>query len=78
MKGTVEFIETLIESKVKFIVFAHHYEVMDAIEDYVVKRKICYIRIDGQIEPTKRYDAVRKFQNDPNCMVGVLALTASS
>ena len=60
-KGTVEFLETLIESKVKFIVFAHHYEVMDAIEDAIVKRKICYIRIDGQIEPTKRYDAVRKF-----------------
>ena len=51
---------------------------MDAIEDAIVKRKICYIRIDGQIEPTKRYDAVRKFQNDSNCMVGVLALTASS
>jgi len=47
VKGTVEFLETLIENKVKFIVFAHHYEVMDAIEDSIVKRKISYIRVDG-------------------------------
>jgi SNF2 family DNA or RNA helicase len=60
-KGVVEFLETLLESKVKFLVFAHHYEVMDMIEDAVVKRKVSYIRIDGQIEATKRYQAVNKF-----------------
>jgi SWI/SNF-related matrix-associated actin-dependent regulator of chromatin subfamily A-like protein 1 len=57
VKGTVEFLENLVENKVKFIVFCHHYEVMDAI----VKKKISYIRIDGQIEATKRYEAVKKF-----------------
>jgi len=31
------------------------------IEDAVVKKKINYIRIDGQIESTKRYQAVNKF-----------------
>ena len=47
VKGTVEFLENLVENKVKFIVFCHHYEVMDQIEDYIVKKKIPYIRIDG-------------------------------
>lgn len=61
IKGTVEFLDTLIENKVKFLVFAHHYEVMDGIEDSIVKRKISYIRVDGQLEPAKRYEAVRKF-----------------
>jgi SNF2 family DNA or RNA helicase len=78
VKGTVEFIENLVENKVKFIVFCHHYEVMDQIEDSIVKKKIPYIRIDGQIEATKRYEAVRKFQTDPNILVGILSLTASS
>ena len=78
VKGTVEFIETLVENKVKFIVFAHHYEVMDQIEDAVVKKRINYIRIDGQIEATKRYEAVRRFQTDSNILVGILSLTASS
>lgn len=61
VRGILEFLETLIENKVKFIIFAHHYDVMDAIEDFVVKKKIGYIRIDGTVEATKRYDAVRKF-----------------
>lgn len=78
VKGTVEFLENLVENKVKFIVFCHHYEVMDQIEDSIVKKKIPYIRIDGQIEATKRYEAVRKFQTDPNILVGILSLTASS
>ena len=47
VKGTVEFLENLVENKVKFIVFCHHYEVMDQIEDAIVKKKIAYIRIDG-------------------------------
>ena len=58
---TGQFLENLVENKVKFIVFCHHYEVMDQIEDSIVKKKINYIRIDGQIEATKRYDAVNKF-----------------
>ena len=47
VKGCVEFLETLIDNKVKFLVFAHHYEVMDGIEEAIAKRKISYIRVDG-------------------------------
>ena len=61
VRGVIEFLENLVENKVKFIIFAHHYDVMDAIEDFVVKKKIGYIRIDGQVESTKRYEAVRRF-----------------
>ena len=60
-KGVIEFLDTLIENKCKFIVFAHHYEVLDQIEDSVVKKKIGYIRIDGRVDTGKRYEAVRKF-----------------
>lgn len=78
VKGVIEFLETLVENKAKFIVFAHHYEVLDQIEDSMVKKKIQYIRIDGQVDTGKRYEAVRKFQTNPNIMVGILSLTASS
>ncbi len=33
IKGILEFTETLIENKCKFLIFAHHYEVLDAIEE---------------------------------------------
>ena len=44
----------------------------------MLKSRINYIRIDGRIDVKKRYDAVKKFQNDPKCQVAVLSLTASS
>lgn len=78
VKGVIEFVDTLIENKSKFIVFAHHLEVLDQIEDSVVKKKIQYIRIDGRIDTAKRYEAVRKFQTNPDVLVAVLSLTASS
>ena len=78
IKGILEFIDTLIESRVKFIIFAHHFEVMDAIEDAVVRKKISHVRIDGKIEVHKRYEAVRKFQTETECMIAILSLTACS
>ena len=44
----------------------------------MLKAKINYIRIDGRIDVKKRYEAVKKFQNDPKCTVAILSLTASS
>lgn len=61
IKGILEFMDTLIESRVKFIIFAHHFEVLDAIEESVVRKKLSHVRIDGKIEVHKRYEAVRKF-----------------
>ncbi|CDW72220.1 snf2 family n-terminal domain containing protein [Stylonychia lemnae] len=77
IKGIQEFMETLLENRCKFLIFAHHYDVLDAIEDTVIKRKVSHIRIDGKIDVTKRYEAVRKFQTDAECLVAVLSLTAS-
>lgn len=77
IKGILEFIDTLLDNRCKFLIFAHHYDVLDAIEDKVIQKKISHIRIDGKIEPSKRHEAVRKFQTDPECLVAVLSLTAS-
>jgi hypothetical protein len=37
IKGTHAFLETLIDNKVKFLVFAHHYAMMDQLEDLMLK-----------------------------------------
>lgn len=76
IKGICEFVETLLENRCKFLIFGHHYSVLDAIEETVSKRKISHIRIDGKIDSVKRHQAVRKFQTDQDCLVAVLALTA--
>ena len=76
IKGICEFVETLLENRCKFLIFAHHYGVLDSIEETIIKRKVSHIRIDGKIDTFKRHEAVRKFQTDAECLVAVLALTA--
>jgi SWI/SNF-related matrix-associated actin-dependent regulator of chromatin subfamily A-like protein 1 len=34
IKGVINFMKGLIDNKQKFLIFGHHYEVLDAIEDY--------------------------------------------
>ncbi|CDW72909.1 snf2 family n-terminal domain containing protein [Stylonychia lemnae] len=78
LKGVQNFIETLIDNRVKFLLFAHHYDVLDQLEDYIVKKQVSYIRIDGRIDNKKRHEAVKKYQTDQKCQVALLSLTASS
>ena len=61
LSGIIDFIDTLFENRSKFIIFAHHLEVLSGLEDAIIRRKMNYIRIDGSIEITKRHEAVHKF-----------------
>ena len=71
-----EYIHYLIENKCKFLIFAHHQIMLDAIEEEVKKSKVDYIRIDGKVKNEKRQDYVYKYQNDETCLVAILSITA--
>jgi len=62
----------------KFIVFAHHKIILDALEDLVLSKKIDYIRIDGSVQPEERKQLVDIFQKQDKCRVAILAITACS
>jgi SWI/SNF-related matrix-associated actin-dependent regulator 1 of chromatin subfamily A len=47
LSGSIEFIETLLEADAKFLLFCHHKVVLDSYEEYLKKKKIGHIRIDG-------------------------------
>jgi len=47
-----------LENNCKFLVFAHHLVILDGIENAMKKKKQPYIRIDGQVSHTKRYEAI--------------------
>ena len=47
--GICDYLSDLLENDIKIIVFAHHYAVLDRLEEHLVKEKITYIRIDGKI-----------------------------
>ena len=76
VSGVKEYIHYLIENKCKFLIFAHHISMLDAIEEEVKKLKVDYIRIDGKVKLEKRQEYVHKYQNDETCLVAILSITA--
>ncbi|NXI73696.1 SMAL1 protein, partial [Anseranas semipalmata] len=77
--SVVEYILELLESgKDKFLVFAHHKIVLDAIVDELEKKRVGYIRIDGSTSSAERQSLCQKFQLSEKQVVAVLSLTAAN
>uniref|UniRef100_A0AC35U491 SWI/SNF-related matrix-associated actin-dependent regulator of chromatin subfamily A-like protein 1 n=1 Tax=Rhabditophanes sp. KR3021 TaxID=114890 RepID=A0AC35U491_9BILA len=62
----------------KIIIFAHHRCVLDEYEAQCAKKRIGYMRIDGQVVGPKREEAINKFQTDPECYMAILSITAAN
>ena len=77
LNGICEYVKSLLDNEIKFILFAHHQIVLDKIEELAEKRKVDYIRIDGTITGQKRFDMVQKFQTDPQCKIAILSITVA-
>ena len=76
LPGIKDYVNYLVDNSCKFLIFAHHTEVLDAIEDEIIQDKIGYIRIDGKVQIEKRQELVNKFQTDEECLVAILSITA--
>lgn len=74
--AVLKYIENIMDKNVKNIVFAHHKEMMDAIEEFCVVKEYKYMRIDGTTITTKRNKNVEIFQNDETVRIAILSLTA--
>ena len=78
IEGVCDFIDTLVDNGAKFLVFAHHLCMLDALEEFANKKKFGYIRIDGQVPPEKRHERVKDFQTKVGVRLAILSLTAAS
>ena len=76
LPGIRDYVNYLVDNSCKFLIFAHHSEILDSIEDVIISDKIGYIRIDGKVPVEKRQDLVNKFQSDEECLVAILSITA--
>ena len=64
----------------KLVVFAHHKQVLDYMETTINKKykgKLGMMRIDGSVPPAERALRVKKFQNNKNCRLAILSVTAA-
>lgn len=72
-----DYITDVCASENKFLVFAHHIAMLDAIEMTVNRLNIKHIRIDGKTAPERRKSLVDEFQSDDKCRVALLSITAA-
>ena len=63
LPGVTEYVKELCSSNVKFIVFAHHKEVVRALQTCVEKEKVGYMVITGDTPADERRAGVERFQN---------------
>ncbi|OGE16306.1 hypothetical protein A2495_03520 [Candidatus Curtissbacteria bacterium RIFOXYC12_FULL_41_11] len=77
VSGIQNYIHDLLQNDLKLLIFAHHIDVLDGIEQEIRKMKLQYIRIDGTISPNKRYEQVKLFQENEDIKVAILSLTAA-
>ncbi|TFK03620.1 SWI/SNF-related matrix-associated actin-dependent regulator of chromatin subfamily A-like protein 1 [Platysternon megacephalum] len=74
-----EYILDLLESgRDKFLVFAHHKIVLNAISEALENKHVGYIRIDGSTSSAERQSLCQKFQFSEKHSVAVLSLTAAN
>jgi len=73
IKAAGDWIEDLVESVGKVVVFAHHQKVVEALVE-----RFDALRIDGGTAAGARTQAVQDFQNDPSQRVIVCSIKAAS
>ncbi|KAJ6646348.1 SWI/SNF-related matrix-associated actin-dependent regulator of chromatin subfamily A-like protein 1 [Pseudolycoriella hygida] len=70
------YVKEVLKEKLKFIVFAYHKVMLDAISSCLTKKNIDFIRIDGTTRTDLRSTYIERFQNRKSCEVAVLSLKA--
>jgi len=71
-----EYIQYLVEADCRFLLFAHHKIMMDALQQTLEKQKVRFIRIDGATLAKKREILVEEFRNTDAIQVALLSITA--
>jgi SWI/SNF-related matrix-associated actin-dependent regulator 1 of chromatin subfamily A len=77
-KAVCEYLETLLDgSDSKFIFFAHHGVLLDAVSEFMRKKKVKCIRIDGSTPASARGDLVNSFQRSDDVRAAILSIKAA-
>lgn len=77
-KAVQEYVDMLLDGGQKFLIFAHHTVLLDAVEHTCNRRRGCrFIRIDGKTPPADRSRLVNSFQDDEGVRVAILSIRAA-
>ncbi|KAG2726666.1 hypothetical protein I3760_01G124400 [Carya illinoinensis] len=74
--AVLDYLGTVIEAGCKFLIFAHHQPMIDSIHQFLLKKKVGCIRIDGSTPPASRQALVTDFQEKEATKAAVLSIRA--
>ncbi|XP_061974527.1 uncharacterized protein LOC133696369 isoform X1 [Populus nigra] len=76
ISGVLDYLGTVIEAGCKFLIFAHHQSMIDSIHEFLLKKKVGCIRIDGKTAAASRQALVTDFQEKDAIKAAVLSIRA--
>ncbi|CAA3017954.1 SWI SNF-related matrix-associated actin-dependent regulator of chromatin subfamily A 1 isoform X1 [Olea europaea subsp. europaea] len=74
--AVMDYLGTVIEAGCKFLIFAHHQPMIDSIHQFLLKKKVGCIRIDGSTPAASRQALVTDFQEKDSIKAAVLSIKA--
>ncbi|OMO71315.1 SNF2-related protein [Corchorus olitorius] len=74
--AVLDYLETVIKAGCKFLIFAHHQPMIEAIHQFLLKKKVGCIRIDGTTAASSRQALVNDFQEKDSIKAAVLSIKA--
>ncbi|XP_061354693.1 uncharacterized protein LOC133299272 [Gastrolobium bilobum] len=74
--SVLDYVGTVIEAGCKFLIFAHHQPMIDSIHEFLLKKKVGCIRIDGSTPAASRQQLVTEFQEKDAIKAAVLSIKA--
>ena len=77
LKPVLNYLELVLEKEKKFILFAYHRTMVDGVCEFLAKKKITFIKIDGSTPTKDRQEGCEMFQRDERCKAAVLSITAA-
>lgn len=76
ISGVLDYLGTVIEAGCKFLIFAHHQSMIESIHEFLLKKKVGCIRIDGKTAAASRQALVTDFQEKDAIKAAVLSIRA--
>ncbi|XWS57253.1 hypothetical protein CRYUN_Cryun09bG0158400 [Craigia yunnanensis] len=74
--AVLDYLGTVVEADCKFLIFAHHQPMIEAIHQFLLKKKVGCIRIDGTTPASSRQAFVNYFQEKDAIKAAVLSIKA--
>lgn len=73
----LKYLTKLIDQGKKFICFAHHGDMLNAVSNMLAETRVSHMRIDGSTPPKLRQECCEYFQNSDECRVAVISIVAA-